>query len=142
MRKHVALVAEQAFWDSVEAGLDGRGDGSAVGGGASPRSSSCVAERLAVLLAELGQEVIKVLPEQGAGKALAEELSASFSVPELLKVLTGNAQRCPPLAASTDSPALREVSCTLCRMDHSPIGSCSSPSKLAVSCHERVPSSL
>jgi len=90
MRKHVALVAEQAFWDSVEAGLDGRGDGSAVGGGASPRSSSCVAERLAVLLAELGQEVIKVLPEQGAGKALAEELSASFSVPELLKVLTGS----------------------------------------------------
>eukprot|EP00193_Tetraselmis_chui_P022634 CAMPEP_0177796352 /NCGR_PEP_ID=MMETSP0491_2-20121128/26732_1 /TAXON_ID=63592 /ORGANISM="Tetraselmis chuii, Strain PLY429" /LENGTH=494 /DNA_ID=CAMNT_0019319267 /DNA_START=487 /DNA_END=1972 /DNA_ORIENTATION=+ len=133
MRKHMAVVAEQAFWDSVEAGLDTRSEASgaevsaAMGGGASPRRNSgpAVAERLATLLAELAQEVLKVLPEQGAGKALAEELSASFSVPELLKVLAagsrgggegGQTQFGAAVAGETGAPSVARVTTRALRL--------------------------
>mmetsp|Transcript_1262 Transcript_1262/g.3629 ORF Transcript_1262/g.3629 Transcript_1262/m.3629 type:complete len:1021 (-) Transcript_1262:324-3386(-) len=82
MRKHVSRIAEQAFWDSVEQGLQGQPPG------AEEAEEVNAAERIAALLVELGEEVIKVLPEQGEGAALAAEIRNTFSRDSLLQALS------------------------------------------------------
>uniref|UniRef100_A0A061SEL8 T-complex protein 11 n=1 Tax=Tetraselmis sp. GSL018 TaxID=582737 RepID=A0A061SEL8_9CHLO len=77
VRRHVARVAEQAFWDNVEEGLKGLG-------GSAPPSA---VDRAASLLSELGREVAGVLPEVGEGGGVAAEVSEAFAKPELLRAL-------------------------------------------------------
>lgn len=92
MRRHVALIAEQAFWDSVEQGLGGHGRQDDSGsGGPGPTAPITPTERVAALLAELGEEVVAVLPEQGEGAALAEEIRQCFSLQTLTEALGGGA---------------------------------------------------
>ena len=81
MRSHVARIAEQAFWDSVEAGLQGPGQEQEAEHGSA-------GDRVAMLLAELGKEVVAVLPEQGQGAHLAQELGETFSEDNLKQALS------------------------------------------------------
>ncbi|DBA71287.1 TPA: hypothetical protein ACH3X2_011103 [Trebouxia sp. C0005] len=79
VQRRVKRIAEQAFWDSVQATLAESGSG---------MSQQQVTGQLAGLLAHMGQELMAVLPEQA--KAAREQLAAELDEGRLQEALTAH----------------------------------------------------
>ncbi|DBA87711.1 TPA: hypothetical protein ACH3X1_004714 [Trebouxia sp. C0004] len=79
VQRRVKRIAEQAFWDSVQATLAESGSGV---------SQQQVTGQLAGLLAHMGQELMAVLPEQA--RAAREQLAAELDEGRLQKALTAH----------------------------------------------------
>ena len=79
VQHRVKRIAEQAFWDSVQATLAESGSGV---------SQQQVTRQLAGLLAHMGQELMAVLPEQA--RAAREQLAAELDEGRLQEALTAH----------------------------------------------------
>lgn len=79
VQRRVKRIAEQAFWDAVQASL-------AQSGGDDNQQK--VTGQLAGLLAHLGQELLAVLPEQAG--AAREQLAAELAEGRLQEALTAH----------------------------------------------------
>ena len=79
VQRRVRRIAEQAFWDSVQATLAESGSGV---------SQQQVAGQLAGLLAHMGQELLAVLPEQAT--AARDQLAAELDEGRLQEALTAH----------------------------------------------------
>ena len=79
VQRRVKRIAEQAFWDSVQATLAGSGAGV---------SQQQVTGQLAGLLAHMGQELMAVMPEQA--RAAREQLAAELDEGRLQEALTAH----------------------------------------------------
>ena len=79
VQRRVRRIAEQAFWDSVQATL---------ADSASGVSQQHVTGQLAGLLAHMGQELMAVLPEQAT--AAREQLAAELDESRLQEALTAH----------------------------------------------------
>jgi len=79
VQHRVKRIAEQAFWDSVQATLAESGSG---------MSQQQVTGQLAGLLAHMGQELMAVLPEQA--RAAREQLAAELDEGRLQEALTAH----------------------------------------------------
>lgn len=80
VQRRVKRIAEQAFWDSVQATL---ADSASAG-----VSQQQVTGQLAGLLAHMGQELMGVLPEQA--RAAREQLAAELEEGRLQEALTAH----------------------------------------------------
>lgn len=79
VQRRVKRIAEQAFWDSVQATLADSSSGV---------SQQQVTGQLAGLLAHMGQELMAVLPEQA--RAAREQLAAELDEGRLQEALTAH----------------------------------------------------
>ena len=79
VQRRVKRIAEQAFWDSVQATLAESGAGV---------SQQQVTGQLAGLLAHMGQELMAVMPEQA--RAAREQLAAELDEGRLQEALTAH----------------------------------------------------
>ena len=79
VQRRVRRIAEQAFWDSVQATLAESGSGV---------SQQQVTGQLAGLLAHMGQELMAVLPEQAT--EAREQLAAELDEGKLQEALTAH----------------------------------------------------
>ena len=79
VQRRVRRIAEQAFWDSVQATLAESGSGV---------TQQQVTGQLAGLLAHMGQELMAVLPEQAT--AAREQLAAELDEGKLQEALTAH----------------------------------------------------
>ncbi len=82
VQRRVKRIAEQAFWDSVQATMAEAGSGV---------SQQQVTGQLAGLLAHMGQELMAVLPEQA--RAAREQLAAELDEDRLQEALTAHQVR-------------------------------------------------
>ncbi len=79
VQRRVKRIAEQAFWDSVQATLAGSGSGV---------NQQQVTGQLASLLAHMGEDLMAVLPEQA--RAAREQLAAELEEGRLQEALTAH----------------------------------------------------
>ena len=79
VQRRVRRIAEQAFWDSVQAALAESGSGA---------THQQVTGQLAGLLAHMGQELMTVLPEQAT--AAREQLATELDEGRLQEALTAH----------------------------------------------------
>ena len=79
VQRRVKRIAEQAFWDAVQASLAQTG---------ADDNQQKVTGQLAGLLAHLGQELMAVLPEQAG--AAREQLAAELAEDRLQEALTAH----------------------------------------------------
>lgn len=79
VQRRVKRIAEEAFWDSVQATLADSAPG---------MSQQQVTGQLAGLMAHMGQELMAVLPEQA--RAAREQLAAELDEGRLQEALTAH----------------------------------------------------
>ena len=121
VQRRVKRIAEQAFWDSVQATLAESGAGV---------SQQQVTGQLAGLLAHMGQELMAVLPEQA--RAAREQLAAELDEGRLQEALTAhqvsaNMLLCP-------SQVINLIQATLIAMRQRTSAACNSHGLVRIIC--------